>query len=134
MMKYTRPRSQERLLKFLHSFNRAMSAQDIFIELRQRNEKMSLATVYRALEALKLSGVIQSRTLANGEALYSSMQQDKHHLTCLQCGESIPIDQCPVHQLENQLQKSHQFKIYYHTLEFFGLCDRCQLIETEASI
>ncbi|MFM7881364.1 MAG: transcriptional repressor, partial [Microcystis panniformis] len=22
-------------------------------------------------------------------------------------------------------EKSHQFKVYYHTLEFFGLCDRC---------
>jgi Fur family ferric uptake transcriptional regulator len=28
--------------------------------------------------------------------------------------------------LEEKLEKSHQFKVYYHTLEFFGLCDRCQ--------
>ncbi len=126
-MKTTRTPSQERLLKFLQSFNRAMSAQEIFIELRQNQEKMALATVYRALEALKLEGVIQARNLANGEALYSCIQEDRHHLTCLQCGQSIPIDQCPVHQLEIQLQTSHQFKIYYHTLEFFGVCDRCTL-------
>jgi len=25
------------------------------------------------------------------------------------------------------LEDSHQFKIYYHTLEFFGLCDRCSM-------
>jgi Fur family ferric uptake transcriptional regulator len=86
---------------------------------------MGLATVYRSLEALKLDGVVQVRTLASGESLYSSVQQDKHHLTCLQCGDSIPINQCPVHELESQLQQSHSFKIFYHTLEFFGLCDRC---------
>jgi Fur family ferric uptake transcriptional regulator len=28
--------------------------------------------------------------------------------------------------LEEKLEKSHQFKVYYHTLEFFGLCDHCQ--------
>ncbi|MFN7661413.1 MAG: transcriptional repressor, partial [Dolichospermum sp.] len=51
---------------------------------------------------------------------------DKHHLTCLQCGISIPIDQCPVHELERQLQTSHEFKVFYHTLEFFGLCKQCK--------
>lgn len=94
---------------------------------------MGLATVYRSLDALKLEGVVQVRTLANGESLYSSMQEDKHHLTCLQCGMSIPIDRCPVHELENQLNQSYQFKIFYHTLEFFGLCTECQLVQASSS-
>lgn len=124
-MKAQRTRSQDRILNLLKTLNRSVSAQDIYIELRHHNQGMGLATVYRSLEALKLEGVIQVRTLASGESLYSCVQQDKHHLTCLQCGASIGIDECPVHQLETELQKSHSFKIYYHTLEFFGLCDRC---------
>ena len=96
------------------------------MELRGQGVSMGLATVYRSLEALKLEGVIQARTVTNGEALYSLVQEDRHHLTCLQCGNSIPIDQCPVHDLEVQLNQSYQFKIYYHMLEFFGLCTRCQ--------
>ena len=124
-MKAQRTRSQERILNLLKTMNRAVSAQDIYVELRNRSQSMGLATVYRSLEALKLDGVVQVRTLASGESLYSSVQQDKHHLTCLQCGASIPINQCPVHELESPLQQSHSFKIFYHTLEFFGLCDRC---------
>ena len=126
-MKAQRTRSQDRILKLLTTLNRAISAQDIYLELRKRNQDLGLATVYRSLEALKLEGVIQVRTLASGESLYSSIQQDQHHLTCLNCGISTPIDECPVHALEHQLQTSHGFKIYYHTLEFFGLCDQCQL-------
>ncbi len=126
-MKAERTRSQERILNLLKKLKRAMSAQDIYLELRTRNQSMGLATVYRSLEALKLEGVIQVRTLASGESLYSSIQQDKHHLTCLQCGVSLPIDECPVHELENQLNQAHQFKIFYHTLEFFGLCHKCQM-------
>lgn len=132
-MKDHRTRSQDRILTLLKTLNRTVSAQDIYVELRNRNQSMGLATVYRSLEALKLEGVVQVRTLATGESLYGCVQQDKHHLTCLQCGESIPIEQCPVHSLENQLQQSHQFKIFYHTLEFFGLCDRCQLIHAQAA-
>lgn len=121
-----RTRNQERILSLLKDQRRALSAQDIYTELRNCNQGMGLATVYRSLEALKLQGEVQVRPLANGESLYSPVHRDKHHLTCLQCGASIPLDECPVHELESQLQASYNFNIFYHTLEFFGLCDRCQ--------
>ncbi|MFB2772316.1 Fur family transcriptional regulator [Pelatocladus sp. BLCC-F211] len=126
-MKAVRTRSQERILNLLKTVKQGISAQDIYVELRNRDQSMGLATVYRSLETLKLEGMVQVRTLANGEALYSLVQQDKHHLTCLQCGTSIPINQCPAHELEAQLQVTHNFKIFYHTLEFFGLCNQCHI-------
>jgi Fur family ferric uptake transcriptional regulator len=128
-MKSQHTRSQERILNLLKTLNRAISAQDIYVEMRNRNQSMGLATVYRSLDALKLEGVVQVRTLANGESLYSLVQEDRHHLTCLQCGASIPINECPVHELEDQLHQSYQFKIFYHTLEFFGLCTQCQMLQ-----
>lgn len=124
-MKTQRTRSQERIIKVLQSLNRSISAQDLYIELRNRQQDMGLATVYRSLEALKLQGEVQVRTLGNGESVYSSLKSDRHHLTCVNCGVSLPIDQCPVHDLEKQLEKSHSFKVFYHTLEFFGLCEKC---------
>ncbi len=102
-MKADRTRSQEKVLQLLKQFEREMSAQDIYVELRNRNQSVGLATVYRALEGLKLEGTVQVRTLSTGESLYSCVQIDKHHLTCLHCGESIPIDECPVERLEDRL-------------------------------
>ncbi|ACC84839.1 Fur family transcriptional regulator [Nostoc punctiforme] len=130
-MRAIRTRSQERIFNLLKTIKKGISAQDIYVELRNTNQSMGLATVYRSLEALKLEGIVQVRNLANGEALYSLAQQDKHHLTCLQCGVSIPIHQCPVHDLEEQLESSHKFKVFYHTLEFFGLCSQCQVNQAE---
>ena len=124
-MKTQRTRSQERIMTLLQSLKRSISAQDLYIELRNREQDMGLATVYRSLEALKLQGEVQVRTLANGESEYSLIKSDRHHLTCVNCGTSVPIDECPVHDLEKQLEKSHTFKVYYHTLEFFGLCQKC---------
>ncbi|MFN6464451.1 MAG: Fur family transcriptional regulator [Nostoc sp. DedVER02] len=132
-MRAIRTRSQERIFNLLKTIKKGISAQDIYVELRNTNQSMGLATVYRSLEALKLEGMVQVRNLANGEALYSLAQQDKHHLTCLQCGVSIPIHQCPVHDLENQLESSHKFKVFYHTLEFFGLCSECQVNQATAT-
>jgi Fur family transcriptional regulator, ferric uptake regulator len=125
-MKAQRTRSQERIVRTLKAINRAISAQELYVEMRNRSQNMGLATVYRSLEALKLQGALQVRTLATGESLYSLVESDRHHLTCVNCGQSFAIEECPVHDLEDKLEQSHQFKIYYHTLEFFGLCDRCQ--------
>ena len=125
-MKTQRTRSQSQLLHLMKHLNRETSAQELYLELRQHGKGMGLATVYRSLDALKLDGAIQVRTLSNGESVYSLIHDDQHHLTCLQCGRSIPISDCPVHELEQQLDAAHQFKIYYHTLEFFGLCQDCQ--------
>jgi Fur family transcriptional regulator, ferric uptake regulator len=126
-MKVVLTRSQDRILQLLKQMQRSVSAQDIYVELRNRSQGVGLATVYRALDVLKLAGVVQARTLASGESLYSSAQEDRHHLTCLHCQESIPILECPVHQLEAEFQANHQFRIYYHTLEFFGVCKNCAL-------
>ncbi|WOD37892.1 Fur family transcriptional regulator [Nodosilinea sp. E11] len=121
-----RTRSQEKVLTVLKRLSKPISAQDLYVEMRQDGNTMGLATVYRSLDALKLEGAVQMRTLPSGEALYSLPQEDRHHLTCLQCGITIAIDECPVHSLEKDLHQAHQFKIFYHTLEFFGLCPRCQ--------
>ncbi|WP_448574325.1 Fur family transcriptional regulator [Trichothermofontia sp.] len=125
-MRARRTRSQERILTLLKQTPQSLSAQEIYVELHRRKQELGLATIYRALDALKREGAVQVRALANGEAAYSLIHADRHHLTCLQCGNSIPIDECPVHELEAQLNRSHHFKIFFHTLEFFGLCDRCQ--------
>ncbi len=117
-------RNQQAVLDVLNQQTQPVSAQSLYGILRQQRA-IGLATVYRALQTLKLCGLVQSRVDANGESLYSSVEQDQHYLTCLQCGRSIPLDHCPVHELEAHLQHSVPFKIYYHTLEFFGLCEPC---------
>ncbi|MFP4135207.1 MAG: Fur family transcriptional regulator [Halothece sp.] len=127
-MKAQRNRSQQRIIKLLYEINQPLSAQQIYMELRQRNQALGLATVYRALDSLKLEGAVQARTLPTGESLYESIERDQHYLTCLNCGASVPIPECPVHQLEEQLEASHNFQVFYHSLEFFGLCEQCQAL------
>jgi Fur family ferric uptake transcriptional regulator len=117
-------RNQQAVLDALNQQPHPLSAQVLYGVMRQQ-QTIGLATVYRALEILKLHGLIRSRAGANGESLYSPVLTDQHYLTCLQCGQSFPLDHCPVQELEASLQHSMPFKIYYHTLDFFGLCEPC---------
>lgn len=131
-IKARRTRSQIQILDLLKQLTEAVSAQELYMQLRQQQVRMGLATVYRALESLKLEGAVQVRTLSSGESLYSLAKEDTHHLTCVRCGTSAVMEECPVHGLESHLTESHHFQIFYHTLEFFGLCEKCQMTEGDS--
>jgi Fur family transcriptional regulator, ferric uptake regulator len=115
---------QQAVLDVLNHQVQPLSAQESYAILRQQRS-IGLATVYRSLETLKRHGLLQSRVGLSGEALYSPIAQDRHYLTCLQCSQSFPLDHCPVAHLAAHSKPSASFKIYYHTLEFFGLCATC---------
>ncbi|MGG6266556.1 Fur family transcriptional regulator [Leptolyngbya sp. AN03gr2] len=127
MVTQSRPtRGQARVLELLKQTKQPISAQALFTELRSSGQSLGLATVYRALEALRREGLVQSRSTPQGEALYSYVDHHQHFLTCLRCGTSTPLETCPFQELEKQWQQAKTFQLYYHTLELFGLCWQCQ--------
>jgi Fur family transcriptional regulator, ferric uptake regulator len=117
---------QERILKTLEAIDGEISTQDLYVQLRTSYKTLGLATVYRGLEVLRLQGLVQSRTSIEGESLYTLVQKHQHYFTCLQCSKSMAIDACPVCQIEAELAQKQSIKVFYHTLEFFGLCTFCQ--------
>jgi Fur family transcriptional regulator, ferric uptake regulator len=126
-------RSQQKVLDLFQNLAEPISAQGIYLELRNRQENLGIATVYRSLETLKVQGAIKSQMSATGESLYSLIPTDHHHLNCLQCGLTLPIHACPIDNMpshtmpsDTDLEHSGNFKVFYHTLEFFGLCGDCQ--------
>ena len=62
-MKAQYTRSQAQIIQVLKSLNYAISAQDLYLELKHRDQPLGLATVYRALDALKVQGTVKSLTL-----------------------------------------------------------------------
>ncbi len=117
--------SQQAILEMLREVPSAISAQDLHMMLRQRRS-VGLATIYRSLEALKIQGLIRSQVGSQGEFLHSLIAKDTHYLTCLHCGTSSQLDRCPIKSLDSNLEETSTFTIYYHTLEFFGLCATCK--------
>ena len=124
---------QRRVLEVLFSTPQAISAQDLHQQLQKQQLKVGLATVYRALKVLQQRGKVQTRTLANGEAVFSLTSAHRHHLTCVSCGSSTPLSSCPVHELEQELSQTQCFQVFYHTLEFFGLCQNCASAQPDHS-
>ena len=118
--------SQQLLLEQLKQAERELSGQDLHALLRQGPQPMGLATVYRHLRQLQQRGLIRCRHLPSGEALFAPVERDEHHLTCVDCGATLVLEHCPMHNVELHGDQAEGFQLLFHTLEFFGLCSHCQ--------
>ena len=118
-------RAQRQVHLFLEGVDEAITAQMIHHRLKAQTQSVGLATVYRSLRSLQVKGLVQARALTNGEWVYALASDKSHYLTCLNCGTSVPVEACPVQSLEEKLSQSSNFQVFYHTLEFFGLCPPC---------
>ena len=116
---------QEQILEILKNCDDELTGQELHRELITGDKEMGLTTVYRNLQVLMKTGLIRSRHLPTGEVLYTPVERDIHHLTCVQCGETSKIDGCPVNDLHEPKQVNNKFQLLFHTLEFFGLCQNC---------
>jgi Fur family ferric uptake transcriptional regulator len=68
------------------------SAQELHDELRRRGEGIGLTTVYRRLQSMAASGLVDTLRTENGESVYRRCsQQHHHHLVCRQCGATVEV-------------------------------------------
>ena len=117
---------QQVLLEQLRLADRELSGQELHALLRQGPQTMGLATVYRHLRQLQQRGLIRCRHLPSGEALFAPVERDEHHLTCVDCGTTLVLEHCPMHEVQLHGDHAEGFQMLFHTLEFFGLCRSCQ--------
>lgn len=122
--KLTTPRKE--ILKVL-SVSNPLGANEVAKTLKEKGFDVDLVTVYRTLELFQSLGVINKIQLEDNTARYELISADNHHhhLVCVKCGrmEEVEADES---SLLRQNNKASSFQILRHSLEFFGLCYRCQ--------
>ena len=116
---------QQRLIDLLQASDDELSGQQLHRALLDSDQAMGLATVYRHLRQLQQRGLVRCRHLPNGEVLYAPVARDRHHLTCVSCGETQQLSSCPLHSIKIPADQQNGYELLFHTLEFYGLCSAC---------
>lgn len=113
------------LLFLLQKQARPMTAEELH-EQANNILPMNVSTVYRTLNTLTDKGILVRSVRQDGKAYYALAKKDHYHrLVCDLCGKVIPIDTCPLSELEESLENKTGFRITGHSLEFTGLCPEC---------
>jgi Fur family ferric uptake transcriptional regulator len=85
-------------------------------------------TIYREILFLEKKKIIRAIPFGDGKKRYKMCpDHHHHHIICLRCGKAKDVVlRRGLVRHESMISRLHQFKIAYHTLEFFGLCSDCQ--------
>ena len=118
-------KKQEHLLEALKNCDDELSGQELHRQLIDKGISIGLTTVYRNLQIMIKHGLIRSRHLPTGEVLYTPVDRDIHHLTCVQCGKTSQMEGCPVKDIQTPKETPQKFQLLFHTLEYFGICQNC---------
>jgi Fur family peroxide stress response transcriptional regulator len=123
--RYTRQRAA--VFAYLHATQSHPTAEQVFAAVRRQLPNISLATVYKALEALVDARLANRIAGDHGPTRYDGRSEPHYHLRCQHSGEVIDLplsyDPALLDKLDPQLKemlRQQGFEITGHRLELVG--------------
>lgn len=95
--------------------------------VRQLTISANQTTVYRTLACLKEAGVVNQIRFQHNHAHYVfNLARQRHHVICTNCSRVATITKCEAPAIASiALAQSNFASINNHTLEFYGVCKKC---------
>lgn len=108
-----------------------LSVEDIELALRARGERIGKATVYRTMELLVRSGLVEEHDFGEGFKRYEhrfTRQPVHEHLICTTCGKVVEFQSPEVLRAQDCISLLYGFVPHRHRLEIYGTCSECQAL------
>jgi len=125
-LKYSKQREQ--IIEALANLHQPISVEELYSLLKSSGKLMNLSTVYRTVDALSTSGLVEKvyNSITNNNLIQLSQNHHQHYLMCVSCHKMIPIDYCPMKELLDYIDKTYEFEVTSHQLEISGYCKECK--------
>jgi Fur family ferric uptake transcriptional regulator len=125
-LKLTSERSA--LVREIFSTHYHFEADELLFRMKEKNLKISRATVYRTLELLVKSGMVRRVHLGENHYHYEHVSGDSHHdhLVCTICGNVIEFHDEELERRQLAICEKKKFTPTFHNLQILGICDTCR--------
>jgi len=90
--RYTKPRKL--IFELLEHFHKPITAQEVFLFLKKKKKQIDLTSVYRTLDLMKKSAIVDEIEFGDGKKRYELAigENHHHHLICKNCGDVENIE------------------------------------------
>lgn len=114
------------IYNMLYNTDQHPTAEIIYKTLEEQYPTMSLATVYKTLDALESAGLVQELNVGQGGSRYDACVDMHFHLVCDRCNNVIDLKDAPlVEEIRREVAKRIDFKVRSGQICFFGVCGDC---------
>ena len=124
------PQREATLLVLLEREEDHLSAEEVFLLVKEKAPDIGLATVYRTLELLSELKIVDKINFGDGVSRYDLRKEGAehfhHHLVCMECGSVEEIIEDLLGDVEKIVEDDWGFEVKDHRLTFHGICKQCQ--------
>jgi Fe2+ or Zn2+ uptake regulation protein len=104
------------------------SAEELHAAVRRELPTLSLATVYKTLDALARIGAVRQVSRAGARSRWDAGLESHHHLVCIGCGSVTDVVDARLDAVQSRaavLAGRQGFAVAGHVVEIFGRCATC---------
>jgi Fur family transcriptional regulator, ferric uptake regulator len=103
------------------------SAEELLHQVRKKDKRVGLTTIYRTLKLLTECGLAVERKFNRQVTTFEPAQLGRHHdhLICLDCGRIMEFQNKTIETLQEAVARDHAFIISHHILDLYGTCLEC---------
>ncbi len=103
-------------------------AEDLYIQMKTKNYRVSRATVYNTLELLVDCNLVSKQQFGKNTTQYEkSLGNERHdHMVCENCGSVIEFSDPKILEIEASAEKEYDFDVTRHNVVFYGICKDCK--------
>ena len=118
-LKVTLPRLK--ILEILErDSDRHMTAEDIYQCLRDANEDVGIATVYRVLTQFESAGLVERHNFDSGPAVYELDRGEHHdHMVCTETGKVVEFHNSEIEALQEKIATENGYQLVGHSLVLY---------------
>jgi len=115
------------ILKILAESQGHPGAEDIHSLVRTDFPTTTIATVYKTLAVLKITGEVLELEFSGDYNRYDGKKPGPHpHLICIKCKRIVDPDFTSLAEMTEKLASQTGYKLIGHRLDFYGICPECQ--------
>lgn len=119
-MEYRNTKQKSIILSTIHKYGH-LTVEELLDLLK--DEKISIATIYRSLNVLTLEGKIK-KINSDNKTMYETIKDEHYHFECTCCHNVIDIDPSLI-----KINVNHSLKgIAKKSVFLYGICNSCQSI------
>ena len=124
-LRYTPQR--EEISKAFLSVEKHLSADELYKIVKKKDPDIGYVTVYRTMKLLEEAGLCNEIDFGDGISRFEHRYEHGHHdhLICVKCGGCTEVMKPRIERLQDELAKERRFIPLKHSLQIFGICDKC---------
>ena len=124
-MNYSKQR--EEILDVLKVSYSHLTAEDVYMEVKAKDNLVSRSTVYRNLNQLVDSNIVKRITTPVGTDRYDFIRNIHNHALCVKCGKVFDFDyHFNYKRIKSEVNNQVGVEIFNTGITFEGICSECK--------